>query len=62
MGKLKNYVMEADEFAQEHYNAPRDEFVMMTKFYFDDRLLEQRAIQQFDEIRSELNAYFQGVL
>jgi hypothetical protein len=62
MGKLKNYVIKADEFAQEHYNEPREEFVMMTKFYFDDRLLQQRAVQQFDEIRSELNAYFQGVL
>jgi hypothetical protein len=62
MGKLKNYVMEADEFAEEHHNAPREEFVMMTKFYFNDRLLEQRAIQQFDEILSARNAYFQAVL
>jgi len=58
MGKLKDYIMEAQEFAQEHYNAPREEFVMMTNFYFDDRMLRRAAVAHFDEIRMDLENYF----
>jgi hypothetical protein len=59
MGKLKNYVIDADEFAEQHFNATREEFVMMTKFYFDDRMLQERAIEYFDEIQCDLVTYYQ---
>jgi hypothetical protein len=54
MGKLKDLVIECQEFAQDNYNEPREEFVMMTNTYFKTSIEREAAIQAFDEIQDEM--------
>lgn len=58
MGKVKNLVTEAHEFAQEHYNIHRDEYYKLVfgygwRYYFQ----LQEAVNHWEQIQTEIDSY-----
>jgi ferritin-like metal-binding protein YciE len=62
MGKLKDAVIEAEQFAIEHYNIPRYEFMWeLTKKYGSTvGTLSRVSLAHWDEIQHELHTYLKN--
>jgi hypothetical protein len=58
MGKLKSVIMEAQEFACDHYNIPRNQFIVLARdFAKGNSLIHQAAIEYYDEIQRDMDLY-----
>jgi len=58
MGKLKAMLIDAEYFACENYNIPRNEFVEKAwVFAKKDNQLHRHAIEHYDIIQRDLNNY-----
>lgn len=58
MGKLKAMLIDAEYFACENYNIPRNEFVAKAwVFAKKDNQLHRHAIEHYDVIQRDLNNY-----
>jgi hypothetical protein len=58
MGKVKAMLMDAEDFASENYNIPRNEFVAKAwVFAKRNNTLHRHAIEHYDVIQRDLNDY-----
>jgi len=58
MSKMGQAVFEGQEFAQENYNTPRDQFMTMVRAEFASRPIQRdAAIEEFDTIGEDLSDY-----
>jgi hypothetical protein len=58
MSKMGQAVFEGQEFAQENYNEPRDQFMKMVRAKFADRPVQRdAAVEEFDTIGNDLSDY-----
>lgn len=58
MSKMGQAVFEGQEFAQENYNTPRDQFMTMVRAKFAGRPIQREAaIEEFDTIGTDLSDY-----
>ena len=61
MGKLKSIVIEAQEFACDHYNIPRNQFIALAwDFAKGNSFIHRAAIECYDEIQNEMYAWHEG--
>ena len=60
MGAVKAAVMDGEEFACEHYNETREDFVNLASQEFGPASIEfYAAVAHFDLIQKEMNGYYQ---
>lgn len=58
MSKVGQAVFEGQEFAQENYNVPREQFVKLAGDAFKNNFfVRDCAVAAFDEIQSDLSCY-----
>jgi len=62
MGKLKDAVIEAEQFAQEWYNVSREEFFWQAQRKYGFQTTMYRvAMAHWEEIQKELNEHFNSM-
>jgi hypothetical protein len=58
MGKVKAMLMDAEDFACENFNIPRNEFVSKSWIFAQkNNQLHRAAIEHYDVIQKELEIY-----
>ena len=58
MSKMGQAVFEGQEFAQQHYNLPRDEFITLVNNTFKSMTVEGRsALDEYETIHNDLSDY-----
>lgn len=58
MSKMGQAVFEGQEFAQENYNTPRDQFMTMVRAEFASKPVQREsAIEEFETIGNDLADY-----
>jgi len=59
MGKVKDAVIEGEQFAQENYNIDRGDMICLVAEKYGLYSIEGRAaLKHFDEIQQEMDEYF----
>jgi hypothetical protein len=62
MGKVKAMLMDAEDFACENFNVPRNEFVAKAwVFAKKNNQLHRAAIEHYDVIQQELSVYERSI-